>query len=134
MFTRARDVWEAKMANSGNLIETETNSLSDREYLTEWPPVNEICELESCVKRKRPRIDREELARVDKSYIVSVSREDDRESRALWARPALARWWRRRQKERDEHDFAKLPKSSNPNTLLRFVAGFVFKVSTDLIL
>lgn len=122
------------MASSGNLIETETNSLSDREYLTEWPPVNEICELESCVKRKRPRIDREESARVDKSYFVSVSREDDRESRALWARPALARWWRRRQKERDVHDFAKLPKSSNPNTLLRFVAGFVFKVSTDLIL
>ena len=117
------------MADGVNLIKTEIISSSDREYLTEWPPVNEICELESCVKRKRPRINREESAREDNSCIAQfVSREDDHESRTLWARPALARWWRRRQKERSEHDFAKLPKSSNPNTLLRFVAGFVFTV------
>lgn len=119
----------AKMANGVNLLETDITSLSDREYLTEWPPVNESCELESCVKRKQPRINREGSAREDKSCIAQfVSREDDHESRTLWARPALARWWRRRQKERSENDFAKLPKSSNPNTLLRFVAGFVFTV------
>lgn len=120
------------MADGVNLIKTEIISSSDREYLTEWPPVNEICELESCVKRKRPRINREESAREDNSCIAQfVSREDDHESRTLWARPALARWWRRRQKERSEYDFAKLPKSSNPNTLLRFVAGFVFTVFCD---
>ena len=106
------------MANAARPKETE--STNDREYLSEWPPTNDSCELERCVEKKRPRFDRDEPAGLKEGR--ESSREDDPDKLVLWARPALARWWRRRQKERNISDFTRLPKSNNPNTLLKFVA------------
>ncbi|XP_068672613.1 lysine-specific demethylase 8-like isoform X2 [Montipora foliosa] len=106
------------MANAARPKETE--STNDREYLSEWPPTNDSCELERCVEKKRPRFDRDEPAGLKEGR--ESSREDDPDELVLWARPALARWWRRRQKERNISEFTRLPKSNNPNTLLKFVA------------
>ena len=103
-------------SNSSSLEEAQEKPPNDKEYLSEWPPVDEVCDLGRYTKRKRPKIDREE--RVGKDSGCRIGGEES----VLWARPALARWWRRRQKERDAADAARLPKSDNPNTLLRFVA------------
>ena len=106
--------------------ETEDNRVypqNDKEYLTEWPPVDEENESEKLARRKRAKIDREERV------TVSVGRQRrencwpaEESERVLWARPALARWWRKTQQKQD---IKTLPKSDNPNTLLRYVARYV---------
>ena len=91
---------------------------NDREYLSEWPPANDIrVESEQSIQVKRQRLDRAEDRRQPS---VQDSYEGER---VLWARPALAKWWRERQKEPGLKDFTSIPKSVNPNTLLKYVAG-----------
>lgn len=91
---------------------------NDREYLSEWPPANDIREeSEQLIQVKRQRLDRAEDRR-------QPSVQDNYEGeRVLWARPALAKWWRERQKEPGLKDFTSIPKSVNPNTVLKYVAG-----------
>lgn len=112
----------ANSCDSWALPEIEEKWQNDREYLSEWPPVDEGIESEICAKRKRPKIDREERVgeRIDNGCTKEPNAPEG--ERILWARPALARWWRRKQKEGDLRDSTGLPKSDNPNTLLRYVA------------
>ena len=115
--------YRSKMANpsdSWSLQETDEKPPVDREYLNEWPPVGEQSEYGKCRERKIPRIDRKE--RVGEIGVSGFSDAAEGELSVLWARPALARWWRRRQQERDLTDSKRMPKSDNPNTILRYVA------------
>lgn len=94
---------------------------NDREYLSEWPPVNKRTEeSEQFRQAKRPKLD---LSNGVEERRRAREGDDRAESeRVLWARPALAKWWRKRQKETNTKDYRNMPKSDNPNTLLRFVA------------
>ena len=97
---------------------------TDREYLTEWPPVEDESDIKESKRRKRPKLEREQLE--GETYqVVRESSLGAESERVLWARPALARWWRKIQKLRNVPDLKKLPKSDNPNTLLRYVARYV---------
>lgn len=103
------------MADHSSMQEREETPSNDREYLSEWPPVDEESDSESCTKAKRPKVDREDCETTGKGC-------RDNEECTLWARIALAKWWRRRKKEQNVSELRRLPKSNNPNTLLRYVA------------
>ena len=99
---------------------------TDREYLTEWPPVEDKSDIKESKRRKRPKLEREQ--REGETYQVvreNSLRVEAESERVLWARSALARWWRKTQQLRNVPDLKKLPKSDNPNTLLRYVARYV---------
>lgn len=104
--------------------EREETPSNDREYLSEWPPVDEESDSESCTKAKRPKVDREDCETTGKGC-------RDNEECTLWARIALAKWWRRRKKEQNVSELRRLPKSNNPNTLLRYVARQGYEASCD---
>lgn len=106
-----------KMADSGDFLTDEkpTNiqNVNDIEYLSEWPPVEERRGSEKFTRRKRQKVDRVE----ERTQCGGLESEG-----VLWARPALARWWRKRQKHTNLLDSVDMPKSDNPNTLLKYVA------------
>lgn len=108
-----------KMADPPDFVTSEhlVDSSNDREYLSEWPPVNDMREeSEQFNHVKRQRLDRAE----EKKH--PCVRELQEGERVLWARPALAKWWRKRQNDPGLKDCTKISKSDNPNTLLRYVA------------
>lgn len=107
------------MADAGDHLTEEkpTNLQDDREYLSEWPPINDRGESEGLIQRKKQKLDR-----ADESQSSVQEKEDIESERVLWARPALARWWRKRQKEVNLKDSSNKPKSDNPNTLLKYFA------------
>ena len=92
---------------------TSMQYVNDIEYLSEWPPVEERGESEELTRRKRQKVDRVE----ERTLCGGLQSEV-----VLWARPALARWWRKRQSDGVHVDFKNMPKSDNPNTLLKYVA------------
>lgn len=106
------------MANTGDFLTADDKAtnmqyVNDIEYLSEWPPVEERGESEKLTRRKRQKVDRVE----ERTLCGGLESEG-----VLWARPALARWWRKRQKDRNHLDSVNMPKSDNPNTLLKYVA------------
>ena len=103
---------------------------TDREYLTEWPPVEDKSDIKESKRRKRPKLDREQREGETYQAVYQVVGENSlrveaESERVLWACPALARWWRKTQQLGNVPDLKKLPKSDNPNTLLRYVARYV---------
>lgn len=107
-----------KMADSGDFLiadEKTTNMqyVNNIEYLSEWPPIEERGQSEKLTRRKRQKVDRAE----ERSLCDGLVSEG-----VLWARPALARWWRKRQSDGIHIHFKNMPKSDNPNTLLKYVA------------
>ena len=111
------------MADPGELLTTEkpcADLQNDREYLSEWPPSNDREDSEKFKQRKKQKLDC--AYRVDERQSSGQESQDSESERVLWARPALARWWRKRQKETNLKDCSNKPKSDNPNTLLRYFA------------
>ena len=107
------------MADAGDFLTadelkpTNIQNMSDIEYLSEWPPVEERGESEKLTRRKRQKVDC-----VEESIQCGGLESEG----VLWARPALARWWRKRQKDGNLLHSVNMPKSDNPNTLLKCVA------------
>jgi len=106
------------MADTSEFLTAEEKAsnmqyVNDIEYLSEWPPVEERGGHEKLTRKKRQKVDRVE----ERTLGDGLGNEN-----VLWARPALARWWRKRQKDRDHLDLENIPKSDNPNTVLKYVA------------
>lgn len=115
----------SKMADPSDLFREgkPTDVQNDREYLSEWPPRDDREESEKIIQRKRQKLERTNLVDVDERQTGAQESElESHRERVLWARPALARWWRKRQKQSNLKDYSNKPKSDNPKTLLRYVA------------
>ena len=93
----------------------------DREYLCEWPPTVQVkTQNDSEISKKRKLADKDNDT--DEKYVEAKKDVLGCSHEFPWARPALAKWWKKRLQITKKQDMSLFPKSNNPNTLLKYLA------------
>lgn len=134
--------------------ECEENSSDEKYFISSWPPESAANSQGSPCKRTKYDQDKDSVTKrvyidnssknnqVDtgdgrsKSELVrkpdecdtqfNLNKTNDSKDCMSWAMPALAKWWKERQKSSDIFREWKIPDSNNPRTILHHVSRYTF--------